>query len=1376
MDPHPSATRYFGLPVPARVAAAVDERLLDYWVGDRGPLVDAHLARNHPYFGAIDKSLSGFVIIDDEGDDYTLLDLRGDGRVWWQDHETRELALCFDSFDVWLAYRDELERAAADDTDERSKYDIRESFLPASAPDVSEPTPTSAELAERYQWLMWLLARPLLHDGQPMQSAEALAASAAGHYADRWSGTDVDKVFELELPLLHGDPHLALYWLLHTALLARDADRARVLDEIARAADRPELLDAFVAVFGRLPLDGDVPAVDDFRIRRALLQEYAADDEQRARAALTALEIAPEYRPLVRASWIVRGLDDGTITGEQVNTVLDRVPDTTGTALLRAELDRRAGRDHSPAADALARLVPTSACEWQTRLWAISTVAPLVRNGAALAEAARELLGKDPYSRPCLTLLRRAHELGCGEAVLTRAELDRRWGDAEASASYLERLRAAADDAAPILTELAGTALGEIVAQRVLLRADIDEPEAAVIGWALRTILDGSRADRADLAAIGLRRLPTQDRTRTVGRLRVDAADSPVVAVLIHLLEHTPEPAASDILGEMYNDELKEAVCLALAPVAHEPPVFDELLRLAGLPAPGGTVEALWEQLFDASEPHCVLPRLSPEQAVRAATTMIETIVTHPAIGARNAAGHQLYRFRHPGAQDFLIAALDDYGRRYADSDPAHSPELSHGQTLDDQLGEVVANLYAAVRQVNSAAARGALIERLFTERRSIWRMGDALGEVFSAQVHRDVMRRLRERRDPRAAANYANALVDHVGQRWPRVELLREISGWPAPTDPVEQRVFKFALSTGILAALEGNESELVRAAHAAWAALPVAAVEPDSLVRGRDWADPLEASDTRARLAEVLSGATDSARLALRERGERARAARRPLTRITDAELAGLAGVTPGRRLLADRATGEVWFLDAEHTVFCFDGFGMCHSPFRSTVLGYDDLRDFLGAVPEQSERVLLWTRAGKDFVELVRYVDRVVYRWGVDNGHIDALGLTFADQDAAAHAVARMTATCLAAKYTASDPWYRPGRAAILRTFRRPDADNEYLTAFDRLRFAVDPATAAAHERRELELYREGAVLTNVETVSWDADRLRTDMTVAEWVRARIRDDQQDPVWHVRALAEIAEYLTAQGFTTHIPELADLHVELGPPAAPGEIDTLAAELGTPLPASLRALWERVGHAEWRIGDTGLRLLGPAEVRRERPRSRRLGAKYAAALRGEQRTRWEPALTAINALVVGLDGSADTVFTDLEAVSDDRVFTHLDQHPAKLSWQSSLSWIVATSFLSRFADHLEQAAPDTLMLFGGQRRGPDLSHRYFEAETSSGTKFWEIVTDPHLDILATRHGREGTVGIVSVERHGDPAKATAQAAKAIAAKQRGGYREITD
>ncbi|WP_306368417.1 WGR domain-containing protein [Nocardiopsis sp. CC223A] len=1095
----------------------------------------------------------------------------------------------------------------------------------------------------------------------------------------------------------------------------------------------------------------------------------------RPRAALTAVEVCPGFNPLGRAGWVAQGLEEGDLSDAEVAETLDRIPGSTAATVLRAVLDRRSGLDRSPHADALLPLLSDAGNEWTARIWALEAVMPVVGDGHALAGAAAALLEKDPYSRPCLAAVARAHELTGEEPVLTAEELGRRRALAETTAGYLMRLREDPAAAGEVLAEVGDPGPAEVLARRILLRADVDGPAEEALRWALRVVLDSDRDDRAALAAAGLEHLPAEGRAHTVAGLEVDAPDDPLVAVLHHLLEHTPEPATSDVVGEMYNDDLKEAAFKALAPVAHEPEVFDGLMRLAELPGPGSSVEKLWEELFNPfDEAGYILHRLTGEQAARAARAMVATQLGHPDIGARSTAGHQLFRFDHPGAEEFLIGALDEYGRRYAESDQASSPVLDHGRTLHDQLEDVVANLYSALRNMKTPTSRTALIERLFTERRSIWRMGDAIGEVFSAEVHREVMRRLRESRDHRAAAHYADALAGHVKQRRPKVKLLEEIATWPVPEDVIERRVFKYALGVGISAALEEKAFDLVRAAHPLLAAIAEDAAEPDALARGRAWEDPLAAEDTRALLESVLTGAADTARQALIEQGRAARAAGRPLKRVTDDHLATLAGTTVRLRLLHDGTTGEVWFLDTEGAVFAFDGYGVAEPPFEATLVGCSGVPDFLADVTAQSERALLWTRSARRFVELVRYGDRLVRRWGDNNGMFETLGLAFPGPEAAADAFERMRATCVAAKYTESDPWYLPGRAAVQRTFKPQDGGEwERLMGFDPVAHAVTPEAVAEAERRELELHRQGVWPATIEWVSWEKYRVLDEMPVADWMRARIRNDGQDAAWHVEALAEITGYLRSHGYTEHGPGLESLRAEVGPPAAPEDVAALEAAHGAPLPQVLKDFWGRIGYAEWTLGGTGMRILGPREVLDAIPVMEEFGRERLAAVPSHARERWEPVFGALRGLSVHLgDGTPDVVFT-AEPMADGRVFSRVQGRPADQWWEKALGWMFATSFLSAFVRAIEEAVPETAMLYHGRRRGPGLAGRRFEAEGGQGTKFWEVWTDPGLDVVATRHGRAGTAGTVSTRRYADPGKAARKAAGLIAAKEKGGYRE---
>ena len=95
------ASRFYGMDVPADVE--LREELTDRETAD---LVDAHLGANYSYFGAIDKTLAGFVVLSDEDDDYTLWDLRDTGQVFWQDHATRQVTLRHDSLAGYLAKAD----------------------------------------------------------------------------------------------------------------------------------------------------------------------------------------------------------------------------------------------------------------------------------------------------------------------------------------------------------------------------------------------------------------------------------------------------------------------------------------------------------------------------------------------------------------------------------------------------------------------------------------------------------------------------------------------------------------------------------------------------------------------------------------------------------------------------------------------------------------------------------------------------------------------------------------------------------------------------------------------------------------------------------------------------------------------------------------------------------------------------------------------------------------------------------------------------------------------------------------------------------------------------------------------------------------------
>ncbi|MEJ2578989.1 MAG: hypothetical protein P8Z68_07815, partial [Kineosporiaceae bacterium] len=214
------AERFYGMRVDPQVIEAAQENLTDQAGVD---LVAAHLGVNYSYFGAIDKTLSGFVILDDEGDNYTLCDVRGDGAVWWQDHEEREVYRQFADLEEWRSFRAEVD-AGIDEDEARAMVagsggraagaGTQTEAGGAGAPDGAGPdsdggggpsvAPSSAMLLDRYQWLVWLLAQPMRdRQGRVIEQDPELASSAAGHLRSVWPTDDAAAdALDRELPLL----------------------------------------------------------------------------------------------------------------------------------------------------------------------------------------------------------------------------------------------------------------------------------------------------------------------------------------------------------------------------------------------------------------------------------------------------------------------------------------------------------------------------------------------------------------------------------------------------------------------------------------------------------------------------------------------------------------------------------------------------------------------------------------------------------------------------------------------------------------------------------------------------------------------------------------------------------------------------------------------------------------------------------------------------------------------------------------------------------------------------------------------------------------------------------------------------------------------
>ena len=826
---HPEwASRFYGIVVDPDVAAAAHEGLTDPAIDD---LVDAHLAINYAYFGAIDKTLSGFVVLESTGDDYTLLDLRDGGQVWWQSHDTRALELRHASLADYLAKHEDVALAA------RGTREV-----------------SSVALCARYQWLVWFLARPLEQHGKPVQEIEYLVRGGIGRLRHSWpSRTALDAAFAHELTLLRGDPHLAIYWLLHTTAFADPERRRRVIEAMEPSC---ELARAFVARLGELPLAGDVPVVPGFRARRAFAQTYGETElvaEEIPRACLVALELDPWTGSLVHALQVTSGMDRGLLAPAEVATVVARITDVApGTQLVRAVLVRRGGATASPHADQLARLIPGGADPWWFQLEALWQVHELAYDGAALVAATRTIVARDRYHRRALQMAMRAAQIANEpEAVIDTIE--RELAIADQVIDPFQKLVEAPQQWQATIGMLPLPMARRALAWRVLQRVALNKPSAELAAWAAQQVITSDEGAVLVGEAFAAMDAETQGGVVAAMAEAIDREDHPLVATLLACLDG-PEPPPTDFAAEMTMKKTKGAALIALARWLHAPAMFEKLMPIVERPASGALVDLFWGKLFSPFEKAShVVPRLTPAQVVRVGKALIATVLRHPDIHGRNAAGHALARFAPPAAEAVLVDALTEYGVRFAAAKGPGGAVLDHGKTEHDQLEDLVANLYAAVARLKTPGSREALVERLFAERRAYWRLGNAIAQIWSPEVHAQVLARLAERRDARAAGAYAYALQDFVKQGAPLLDLARLVREWQGDTE-LARGFLHYALVVGIAAALAAGDHELVRLAHenAAWIAEPP--LEPDAFTRGLAWTNPLETEDGARALAAAL------------------------------------------------------------------------------------------------------------------------------------------------------------------------------------------------------------------------------------------------------------------------------------------------------------------------------------------------------------------------------------------------------------------------------------------------------------------------------------------------------------------------------------------
>lgn len=239
--------RFYSLEIPAILPDICSEQQIPNLEADN--LFAAHLHINNALFGALDKTLSGFVILEVAGNDYYLFDARDSGWVYCMSHIDRRITPCFESLEAYRAFRQQ-----------GSGHPVL-THEPESKRAVS-----TLELAERHQWTVWFFGRM---PGKTEEAAfeERWMALADNWFANATGGIDnIQPMFDEEKAFLKEDVQLAVWWLLVATVLA---DEDLINEVVQLGPNDNELFQHFAQALTPLGLHGNLTELPEFKKRRA---------------------------------------------------------------------------------------------------------------------------------------------------------------------------------------------------------------------------------------------------------------------------------------------------------------------------------------------------------------------------------------------------------------------------------------------------------------------------------------------------------------------------------------------------------------------------------------------------------------------------------------------------------------------------------------------------------------------------------------------------------------------------------------------------------------------------------------------------------------------------------------------------------------------------------------------------------------------------------------------------------------------------------------------------------------------------------------------------------------------------------------------------
>lgn len=1299
-------SRFYALPVTETVADAIAS---DFANLDDDDLATAHLRWNRLYFGAIDKTLSGFVVLDDAGDDYTLLDLRGDGRIWWQDHETRELELSFAHLEDYRAFKAAL--AADEDADERS-------LLARFRPPAGEDGPLSSPaLLRRWQWLAIALAQPTRdRDGTPMESASYLMRCAMNARSETFADTAAEQAaLFAELPRLAQDPQLAAYWLLHTVVSGQSAWRDQVVAAIGRT--EVPLLHDLLEAFAGLEDRDDLSVVPDFVERRALLQWMLASRSAPPDPVglLRAVTMAPAALGETAGAKLAMLLSDdpAALPADATLQALAPLPADGAPAVLalRAQTLAIAGRPdeartvaHAAAAALLASRLPPLPV-----LRLLLPIHRLVDDARTLGALAQRLLAWDDLMARVLEIAAHARALSSQAGLPDPAWLDRRHALAKALAGVLR-----APDFAAACREAPPDVL-DALALRLLRQPHLANDDAK-LAWAFERLQAGDHPERWRTLCRACHTAPRPLRARLIAALAegVDGPGHPQAPAMLALLQAagTDDDGLADPAP---SEPMIDAVIAALDPWFEDPRIFDPFIAMLEHGPGAGLLAARWESAYGRE--HGIATRLSAEQAERVFDWALGRLHA-PHAGVPDHVAHRILGDTlHPGVWPRLGPEIARHSARLAAGD----------EQAVDALGALYALLGEAARRDD--AQLELLIGRIWDEAAHPRAVIMRLKDVWSPELHADLLARLARRPEPAAAACYASVLDGMSRPGAPLVQLGQQVLDWPVPDAADARALLKYVLLAAAEQALRTHRIDELRALHARSEAIPGPARRP-----GRDGTyAPFDRPEARLALERALSEATPEA--------------------LADGEaptpdaLARLARVAFAFEWLRDPDAGTVLFQDKDQGLHWFDGRRIATPPFAVDATPDKSDPGLFRDVQAVDERLLLW-RDADTLYDWTRFGAVVAAAHGPNNGWQTRIALRFASEADAAALLERLRRNPPAG-YRAGDPWYHAGHGSVARTLYVPGQSERFSLALSARQEWRAPdgelhrgeAAIVAMDALEAHVRRLGGFAYAIEAL--DTVLRPEDQSLADWLTDSAAPEGQPLAADVTAaLHAIRDYLTAH----RLLDDDGLRIDIAPAADATALDALQQASRTPLPETLVDAWRHSASVGWRMQQGhGLRLLSPAEV-----------LAGGATMHGELR----------RPLLADDEGRPVLVLRDA-CEADGRQVVEADDPEGDDSWDTAdADWRVRTTLLGALVRTLlDEAIADGRMLWYGQRGDAPVERLHL----SGAEGFTTLRLDPSQRVLAVHRGKPGADGEVKFVRSDTASLRKAWRKAETAARKRG-------